>query len=167
MSILFYEPTEKPYGVFSNFYRSPITVDGQTYPTTEHYYQCQKFGGTQEAREYAELIRTQTTPMKAKALATQKIAGGYPWRTALNPFIQEYLEKGVVLREDWEKVKDNVMRRAIYAKFATNEKLCEILRSSQGHHLVEHTTRDAYWGDGPNQRGKNMLGRVLMKHDPF
>jgi ribA/ribD-fused uncharacterized protein len=29
--------------------------------------------------------------------------------------------------------------------------------------LVEHTSNDAYWGDGGDGSGKNMLGRVLME----
>jgi predicted NAD-dependent protein-ADP-ribosyltransferase YbiA (DUF1768 family) len=28
--------------------------------------------------------------------------------------------------------------------------------------LVEHTTRDKYWGDGGDGKGKNMLGKMLM-----
>ncbi|KAF9577521.1 hypothetical protein BGW38_007217, partial [Lunasporangiospora selenospora] len=31
------------YGQFSNFYPSPIFVDGLEWPTTEHYFQAQKF----------------------------------------------------------------------------------------------------------------------------
>ena len=29
--------------------------------------------------------------------------------------------------------------------------------------LVEHTTNDAYWGDGGDGSGTNMLGRILME----
>ena len=29
--------------------------------------------------------------------------------------------------------------------------------------LVEHTSNDAYWGDGGDGSGKNMLGQILMK----
>ena len=34
------------YGQFSNFYRAEITIDGKTFPTTEHYFQAVKFIGT-------------------------------------------------------------------------------------------------------------------------
>jgi len=30
----------------SNFYPSPIAVDGKQYPTVEHFFQSQKFVGT-------------------------------------------------------------------------------------------------------------------------
>jgi predicted NAD-dependent protein-ADP-ribosyltransferase YbiA (DUF1768 family) len=35
--ILFYKK-DKPYGYMSNFYASPITLDGKKWPTTEHYF---------------------------------------------------------------------------------------------------------------------------------
>ena len=36
-SIKFYRPNQK-FGFMSNFYPSPIEVDGKTYPTSEHYF---------------------------------------------------------------------------------------------------------------------------------
>ena len=152
--------------MFSNFYRSPITIDGVSYPTTEHYYQAQKFAGlerSKDAKEYAELIRIQTTPMKAKVLAVQKIGGGYPWRTLLNTPIQEYLDRGVQIRSDWEEIKDDVMRRAVYAKFSQHPKLLEILKQTKSHMLIERSPTDSYWGCGRDGTGKNMLGRILVE----
>jgi predicted NAD-dependent protein-ADP-ribosyltransferase YbiA (DUF1768 family) len=29
--------------------------------------------------------------------------------------------------------------------------------------LVEHTENDSYWGDGGNGKGKNKLGKLLMR----
>ena len=29
--------------------------------------------------------------------------------------------------------------------------------------LVEHSPRDSYWGDGPDGKGLNMLGKLLMR----
>ena len=163
MALLFYDHKEKPYGVFSNFATYPITIDGKDYPTTEHYYQACKFIGSEDAEEYAELIRAQSTPMKAKVLATQKIGGGYKWKTDLNPIIQEYLGRGVKLREDWEDVKDHIMRRAVYVKFSSYPDLRDILVGIKQRHLVEHTSRDSYWGDGGDGTGRNMLGWILME----
>lgn len=165
-AITFYSDKEVPYGAFSNFYRSPITIDGVSYPTTEHYYQAQKFAGSDasaDAKEYAELIRIQTTPMKAKVLAVQKIGGGYPWRTLLNTPIQEYLDRGVQMRSDWEEIKDDVMRRAVYAKFSQHPKLLEILKQTRQHMLIERSPTDSYWGCGRDGTGKNMLGRILVE----
>ncbi|WP_031334882.1 NADAR family protein, partial [Rhodopseudomonas sp. B29] len=40
--IRFYRANEKPYGAFSNLYKSPIEFEGQTFPTAEHAYQAGK-----------------------------------------------------------------------------------------------------------------------------
>ena len=34
-----------PFGEFSNFYHAEMKIDGKTWPTTEHYFQAQKFVG--------------------------------------------------------------------------------------------------------------------------
>ena len=67
------------------------------------------------------------------------------------------------LRPDWEAVKDDVMRVAVRAKFTQHEELRELLLSTGDEALVEHTTNDAYWGDGGDGSGKNMLGKILME----
>ena len=67
------------------------------------------------------------------------------------------------LRRDWESVKNNIMRDAVMAKFNQHEELRDILLATGKATLVEHTTNDAYWGDGGDGSGKNMLGRILME----
>ena len=67
------------------------------------------------------------------------------------------------LRPDWEDVKDDVMRVAVRAKFTQHEELRELLLSTGDEELVEHTTNDAYWADGGDGTGKNMLGKILME----
>jgi predicted NAD-dependent protein-ADP-ribosyltransferase YbiA (DUF1768 family) len=58
--IRFYE-TNKPYGCFSNFAKNTIIIKDKEWATTEHYFQAQKFVGT----EYEEEIRLVSTPMEA------------------------------------------------------------------------------------------------------
>ncbi len=53
--------TDDPYGEFSNFASFPIQLNGKIWPTTEHYFQAQKFAGT----EHEEQIRVELSPMKA------------------------------------------------------------------------------------------------------
>ena len=67
------------------------------------------------------------------------------------------------LRRDWEKVKDSIMEEAVRTKFVEHPKLQELLLLTEDRELVEHTARDAYWGDGGNGKGRNMLGKILMK----
>jgi N-glycosidase YbiA len=165
MSINFYSEKDE-YGEFSNFYPSSITVDYIEYPTSEHYYQSEKFRGkdaTPLDLEYALVVGTVNTPSKSKILAGQKTGGGYPWKLALNEVIKRYRDQEVKLRDDWEDVKDNVMRLAVYVKFSTHEKLKKVLLSTEDKMLVEHTPRDSYWGDSGNGSGENMLGKILVE----
>jgi len=135
--ILFYKPTD-PYGSFSNFSDHAITIDDREWPTVEHYFQAQKFKGT----EFEEDIRLSPTPMEAK------ISGQ---------------DRKKPLRSDWETVKDDVMRLAVYEKFTQHENLKSLLISTGSDYIAEHTTNDRYWADGGNGRGRNMLGLILME----
>lgn len=137
--ILFYRANEVPYGPFSNFdTKHPITIDGVVWPTTEHYFQAQKFTGTQ----YAEQIRLAPKPRDAAAMG----------RSREHP-----------LRPDWETVKDDIMRDAVRAKFTQHQDMKALLLSTGDAELVEHTTNDSYWADGGDGTGKNMLGKILME----
>ena len=49
--IHFYRANEKPFGVFSNLYRRPITFEGRVFPTSEHAYQAGK-ARKDEVREW-------------------------------------------------------------------------------------------------------------------
>lgn len=126
------------FGEFSNFAAFPITLDGKRWPTTEHYFQAMKF----EDAAYREEIRKTDSPMIAARLGRSR------------------KQK---LRRDWESVKVGVMRTAVLAKFTQHAELKELLLSTGDAKLVEHTENDAYWGDGGDGSGKNMLGRILME----
>ena len=53
----FYRVNE-PSGAFSNFSPHPVTLKGRTWPTSEHYFQAQKFSGT----DHEEVIRLAKSP---------------------------------------------------------------------------------------------------------
>lgn len=135
--IPFYSVSDE-YGVFSNFAPYPIRIGGKVWPTSEHYFQAQKFAGT----EHEEAIRRTRSPMIAARMG----------RDRKKP-----------LRRDWEAVKDDIMREAVQAKFTQHAELRAMLLATGDAELVEHTTRDSYWGDGGDGSGKNMLGRILMQ----
>ncbi len=138
MSTLNFYRVSDPFGEFSNFAPFPIKLDGKIWPTTEHYFQAQKFG----SESYREKIRKTASPMIAARLGRSR------------------KEK---LRHDWEHVKVDVMRTAVRAKFTQHRELHDLLVSTGEQTLVEHTTNDSYWGDGGDGSGKNMLGRILME----
>jgi N-glycosidase YbiA len=137
-TLYFYMANEGPYGCFSNFSRHGFELDGKYWKTSEHYFQAQKFTGT----EHADAVRDAPSPRQAAEMG----------RDRKRP-----------LRRDWESVKDDVMRRAVLAKFQTHDDLCEILLSTGDALLVEKTTNDYYWGCGTDGTGKNMLGKILME----
>ena len=130
--------TKDEYGCFSNFSRHRIFLKDKYWQTTEHYFQAQKFAGT----EHEEKVRLAPTPMKAASMG----------RSRKRP-----------LRRDWEKVKDEIMLEALRVKFTQREELKKTLLSTDDAILVEHTANDNYWGDGGDGSGKNMLGKLLMQ----
>ncbi|CAF1048922.1 unnamed protein product [Adineta steineri] len=137
-SIYFYRRNE-PFGEFSNFYISPIELDGYTWPTTEHYFQAQKY------------ISNETHFQNILQLATPREAFAYV-RTHKS-----------ARRPDWDDVKDEIMFKACLAKFQQHPKLKELLLSTGDRTIVEHTTNDSYWADGGDGTGRNQLGITLMK----
>jgi ribA/ribD-fused uncharacterized protein len=138
MTIYFYSTREAPYGCFSNFSSHGIEMDGQWWPTTEHYFQAQKFAGT----PYTEKVRLATSPKQAAEIGR---------------------DRRLPLRPDWERVKDDVMRRAVLRKFETHAQIREILLATGEEDIVENTKHDYYWGCGQDGSGKNMLGQILVE----
>ena len=137
--IKFYNRDE-PYYEFTNFYPCVVRIDGKDWPTTEHYFQAQKFIGT----PYVEKVRKLQHPRDAFQLSRDPQVSR--WR-----------------RTDWESVKDDVMLKALQVKFSKNSRLRKRLLDTGTRELIEHTSNDSYWGDGGNGTGQNKLGQFLMK----
>jgi ribA/ribD-fused uncharacterized protein len=137
MRVIKFYKVKEPFGCFSNFAAYPIELDGKVWPTSEHYFQAQKFAGT----EFEEGLRRVKSPMIAARMGR---------------------DRSKPLRADWERVKDEVMRRAVLAKFTQHAELRDILLATGDAVLVEHTRNDSYWGDGGDGRGRNMLGQILV-----
>jgi ribA/ribD-fused uncharacterized protein len=137
MSIAFYHAKDR-YACFSNFSPHAILLDGASWPTVEHFFQAAKFPG----HPHAERIRRAATPKEAKRLGTTR---------------------QVKLRDDWEQVKDDIMRRAVLAKFTQHADLRRILLDTGEQALVENSRTDSYWGSGRRGTGRNMLGVILME----
>lgn len=139
MTIYFYKVSE-PYGCFSNFSPHGIHLDGQYWPTVEHYYQAHKFWGTEDAHSI-EIIHKAPTPEMAASLGRDRTRK---------------------VRPDWEQVKCAIMRSAVLTKFITHEDIQTILLSTGDKVIVENSPTDYYWGCGSDRTGQNHLGQVLM-----
>ncbi|KAI9138840.1 hypothetical protein BKA69DRAFT_1089576 [Paraphysoderma sedebokerense] len=139
-NIIYFYRTGDRFGEFSNFYSAPIIIDSLEWPTTEHYFQAQKFTGDPNV---VEIIRKLPTP--GDAARTGRL-------------------RSLPLRNDWESVKEAVMKTALRAKFTQHPELRRILLETGDAKLVEHTTNDKYWADGGGEgKGLNRLGALLME----
>lgn len=136
--VIYFYTTSGAYGCFSNFSRHGVFLRGNSWPTSEHYFQAQKFAGT----DHEEAVRQAERPKEAANMG----------RDRKRP-----------LRADWESVKDQIMLEVVRAKFSQHDDLKEILLGTGTAKLVEHTANDSYWGDGGDGSGRNRLGEILVQ----
>lgn len=132
------------FAFLSNFYAAPIVIDGETWPTTEAFFQASKYSDP----KWRSKIQHATTPAKAKALGR-----------AREGFVGSDLWVGCPGRPG---LRVEVMATALRAKFTQNEGLHVALLSTGARRLVEDTG-DSYWGCGRDGRGQNRLGELLMQ----
>lgn len=138
MDVIKFYGVNDEFGCFSNFSPHPIELAGKHWPTSEHYFQAQKFAGTADEEE----VRQAESPMVAARMG----------RSRKRP-----------LRPDWESVKDQIMHEAVLAKFTQHADLRDVLLATGDSLIVEHTSNDRYWADGGDGTGKNRLGQILVQ----
>lgn len=137
---------------FSQWYGAPFVVDGQRYPTAEHFMMAEKAAlfGDHEMR--AQVLQA-PSPGVAKSLG-RKVRG---------------FDDAI-----WVAKRFSIVVRANRAKFAQNPELGQFLQQTGSRVLVEASPVDRIWGIGlahdservnnPNQwRGLNLLGFALMQ----
>lgn len=123
------------YFFLSNFYEVDITYDGITYTNNESAFQSMKCKDKHKRLAFAHL-----EPSKAKAKGRK-----------------------VLLRNDWEDVKEKFMYEICLAKFQQNPVLKSKLLATGDTYLEEgNTWGDREWGTVCG-KGKNKLGKILMK----
>lgn len=84
-------------------------------------------------------------------------------------------------RADWFDVNVGIMDTVLQAKFDQHRELCHMLLDTQGRDLMEASPVgspmyvssvdriyarpqvDSFWGTGPDGRGRNELGKALMR----
>ena len=137
---------------FSQWYQAPFVVDGQHFPTAEHFMMAEKAAlfGDHDIR--SQVLRADS-PAAAKALG-RKVRGFDEATWVANRFA--------------------IVVRANAAKFAQNPELSQFLQQTGSKVLVEASPVDRIWGIGmardnekannPNLwRGLNLLGFALMR----
>ena len=136
------------HAFLSNFTLCSVEVDGIVYPSSEHAFQAMKTLYPED-REY---IREAKTAGEAKKRGANKT------------------RRKIVLRGDWEKIKEKMMLQVLRAKFFQNERLGSDLISTEDAELVEgNIWHDNFWGNctcGGSMccgDGENVLGKLLMQ----
>ncbi len=141
MTNIYFYKVDRPYGYFSNFSPHAIELDGQYWPTVEHYYQAQKFLGSE--LEYLMVkIRLITTPDLAAAIGR---------------------EPHHLPSTDWPQRKLAVMEKALRQKFNAHLDLRQLLLDTETAIIIEDSPVDYFWGCGQDRSGNNHLGRILMQ----
>jgi len=126
----------KDFFFLSNFFPCEVVYEGIKYPSSEHAYQASK---TLDLDERKRIVALSTASESKKA------------------------GRKVVLRDDWEQVKDNVMTNIVSAKFNQNSILKDCLLLTENEELVEgNWWHDTHFGVC-NGVGENKLGKILME----
>ena len=127
----------KPYYFLSNYYTSaPITVQNIKFPTSEHYYQWQRF----QDPIIKNRIFNAVTPDIASQIA----------QTNNYLLIPKFDINGAMLN-------------ALRAKFNQYPELGNELLLTGNRPLVQHNIDEVYWSDGGDGSGANNLGRLLAQ----
>lgn len=124
----------------SNFYQAPVKYQGLFFANNEAAFQGAKVISTKQENQRLSFTSLIARDAKHKG-------------------------RHVLLRSDWEKVKDQVMYDIVLDKFTRNQDLCDKLLATKDAELIEgNTWHDTYWGyDITKKRGKNKLGKILMQ----
>lgn len=121
----------------ASFSRHGFDLDGEHWPSVEHYYQAMKF----EDEALRKTIRAADHPEVAQKLA------------------RKYRRQ---IRRDWKRVRETIMTRAVYIKCRTHPEVADALLATGDEKILEISQYDYYWGCGRDGRGENTYGRVLM-----
>lgn len=139
--IHFYDEKDPFTEWLGNFYPLKIEYNGLIFLNSEAAYQAQKF------IEYPEVMIDFTHFSGEEAFRMSRRLSN-------------------LIRNDWEKVKVQVMKEVLNAKVSQNSHIAEWLNSTEQGLLIEHNPvkgRDAFWSDDHDGSGQNWLGRLWME----
>jgi len=122
------------YRFLSNFWPAVVVFEGITYPTTEHAYQAAKTLDQDDRL----IISLMATPGQAKRAGRK-----------------------IVIRDDWNDIKVDVMRSLLEQKFNYPELKQQLLATGTQRLVEGNTWGDVFWGVCRG-KGENILGNLLM-----
>jgi hypothetical protein len=123
------------YRFLSNFYKARQVVNGIEYISNEHFFQASKSTNQQD----------------------------HDWvNSSETPGIAKHRGKRIPRREDWNKIRLDIMRLGLLAKFSQNLYLKDLLLGTGSSYLEElNDWGDTFWGTCSG-KGDNHLGLILM-----
>lgn len=129
------------YRFLSNFWPATVEFEGDVYPTVEHAYQAAKT----EVDSHRRRILEAKTPGQAKRFG-----------------------RNILMRNDWDQVKEEIMSLLVHQKFQNHPDLQRKLLSTKPAQLVEgNMWCDQFWGRcycrSCQGNGENRLGKILME----
>src|SRR5690554_5145709 len=143
--VVTFRSTKDRYGGLSNMAPGySIRVNDIIIPSAEALYQACRFPLFPEIQQ--EIIE-KNSPMTAKMVSRANLSH---------------------TRQDWEKVKYDVMYWVLKVKLSQNfDKFSSLLKRTENLPIVEISNKDKDWAAVPTSNnllvGKNALGRLLMK----
>jgi ribA/ribD-fused uncharacterized protein len=138
--VFFYE---QEFYVLSNFSAFTLNWQGIRFDTSEAAYHWEKFKTSKENRNtIGEEIRLAPSAHEAFQIAQRNKES---------------------VREDWNAHKISIMREILIEKVKQHEYVKRKLIETGNRHLIEDSWRDAFWGWGEDQRGRNVLGELWME----
>lgn len=123
------------YNWFSNFEKVPITIDDETYPSIENYYQSQKTLSLPKREKFKHCSPSEARKMGRKLR----------------------LENG------WEKIKFDIMKNALNIKFTKDTEAGKKLMQTKGDIVEWNNWGDRFWGKTLDGIGENHLGKMLTE----
>lgn len=141
--------TAAEWGIFSNFAKTPMMVNGVEFACVEQLYHYIRLNDEAERAKYLKLIPNMGLKMKAKAF-----------------------KKRGVERSDWREIAVDVMRFCLNHKYQNSAEFRQALADSGDRYIVEDESnrkkKPDSWGTvldtSTNEYyGKNIMGRLLME----
>jgi len=124
---------KKEYKWLSNFYESPMVINGVTYPTNEHFYQSQKYLD----KEVRKWVRLSPKPRYLVCL-----------RLRMYDMV-----------DNWKDIKFDIMLKGLREKFLQNEELKQKLLNT-GESSLHEDTKNKTWGKGGKDMLGKLLTQI-------
>jgi ribA/ribD-fused uncharacterized protein len=136
--MIYFLKGDEPYGWLGALSEHPINIDGEIWKTAEHYYQAQKF------IHHPDLFN------KIKDASSSNEA--------------RFLAKDSESFEDptYDDRKLETMKRIMILKFEQHLDLKEKLIQTGNQPLIKNAPDCSFWGIGPDGKGLNMSGQIVM-----